>query len=72
MGATPTVRLATRTDHAAVVGLVSALLVELGGEAIATDDAAEVVGALVEGGAGFVALGEVGGAPRAVCTVSFV
>jgi GNAT superfamily N-acetyltransferase len=68
----PTVRLATSADRDAVLRLANALLVELGGEAIAPHDVAAVYLALVEGDAGFVALSEVSAVPRAVCTVSFV
>lgn len=72
MAAAPTVRLATVGDRDAVLRLVSALLVELGGEVIAPPAAAAPFFALVEGDAGYVALGEVDGVSRAVCTVSFV
>ena len=72
MGAQPATRLATRDDRDTVLRLVSALLVELGGISMTPTDAASPFQSIVEGEAGFVALGEVDGAARAVCTVSFV
>jgi GNAT superfamily N-acetyltransferase len=63
-------RQAGAADASAVVSLVSALLVELGGKPLADASAFEAMLARPE--LGFVFLAESGGAPAAVCTVSLV
>src|SRR5687767_7696677 len=63
-------RLGGAADAVAVVRLVSALLVELGGKPLADASAYEVMLARPE--LGFVFLAESGGAALAVCTVSLV
>ena len=66
-------RRAERSDASEVVRLVSGLLLELGGRALDPDVAGRVFGELLaRPELGFVVLGEVDGAARAVCTVSFV
>lgn len=65
------VRLASRTDRAAVLDLVGRLLTELGGTPPPAEEMTPVFDALVgDGEAGFVTLGESDGAAVAVCTVS--
>jgi len=69
-----TARLATADDTAVVIRLVSALQVELGGQAL-TAEAQAVYRTLISGepGTGFVMLGGLTEAePQAVCTVSYV
>ena len=66
------VRLAERSDAAHVVRLVSALLVELGGQALEPTRAAAVYGELIaRPELGFALLGESEDSASAVCTVSF-
>jgi GNAT superfamily N-acetyltransferase len=63
-------RLGGAADAVAVVRLVGALLVELGGKPLADASAYEAMLARPE--LGFVFLAESGAAPVGVCTVSFV
>jgi len=67
------VRLARPSDRDEVLRLVNGLLVELGGSLRPADAAGPVLDELTSGGdAGFIAIAEVDGAARAVCTASFV
>ena len=68
-----TVRIAAGSDREEAVELVGKLLAELGGTPPPTDAMFPVFDRFVDGtDVGFVALGEAGGRPVAVCTVSFL
>ncbi len=65
------VRLAIPEDRDEALRLVRCLLVELGGNPAPALELHGVFDVLVKGDTGFVVVGEVNGAVRAVCTASF-
>lgn len=68
----PSIKLAAIGDRDAVVDLVRKLLAELGGTPPPAEDMSSVFDRFAGGEAGFIVMGENGGAAVAVCTVSFV